>query len=252
MARKFSFELDFLFGIILVYVLFTKQSTMKSLTFASICIMLGALCNAQDCKQYYFFQNNKTVEMTIYNKKGDESGKNIYTISDVKTSGSETTATVNSEMFDKKGKSVVKATNEMKCNGGVMMMDMKMMIPQQTMEQYKTAEAKSEEVYLEYPAGMKEGDQLKDGSFKMTGQNGPIAFTLTLNITDRKVEGKESVTTTAGTWDCFRIASKTKLTIKMAINIPSNFETTEWYAPGFGIVKSETKGSGSTAITAIR
>jgi hypothetical protein len=35
-------------------------------------------------------------------------------------------------MFDKKGKSIVKATNNVKCNGGVMMMDMKMMIPATT------------------------------------------------------------------------------------------------------------------------
>jgi hypothetical protein len=225
---------------------------MKSLTLTSICFVLGTFCSAQDCKQYFFLQNNKTVEMTIYNKKGDESGKNIYTISDVQTSGNETTATVNSDMLDKKGKSVIKGTNVIKCNGGVMMMDMKMMIPQQQMEQYKTGEAKAEAVYLEYPTGMKEGDQLKDATFKMTGENGPITFTLTLNITDRKVEGKETVTTTAGTWECFRITSKSKLTIKMAINIPSNFETTEWYAPGFGVVKSETKGGGGTAITAIR
>ena len=190
--------------------------------------------------------------MTIYNKKGDESGKNVYTITDVQASGNEATATVNSELFDKKGKSVVKATNNIKCNGGVMMMDMKMMIPQQQAEQFKNGEAKAENVYLEYPAGMKEGDQLKDGSFTMTGQNGPMNYTLTLNITDRKVEGKESVTTTAGTWECFRITSKSHMVMKMAVSIPMNFESTEWYAPGFGVVKTESKGGGGTAITAIK
>ena len=37
----------------------------------------------QDCKNYYFLQNNKTVEMTITNKKGDVTGKQVYTISGV-------------------------------------------------------------------------------------------------------------------------------------------------------------------------
>ena len=189
--------------------------------------------------------------MTFYNKKGEESGKDIYNISDVQTSGTETTATVNSEMFDKKGKSIAKSTSNIKCNGGVMMMDMKMMLPQQQVEQFKTGEAKADNMYLEYPSGMKVGDQLKDGNFTMTGQNGSMNYTISLAITERKVEAQESVTTTAGTWQCFRITSKSHMNVKTVIGIPMNFETTEWYAPGFGVVKTESK-SGSTAITSIK
>ena len=225
---------------------------MKCIIFTGVILVTAICCSAQDCKQYYFLQNNKTVEMTIYGKKGDVSGKNVYNISEVQSSGSTTSATVNSEMFDKKGKSIVKATNNVKCNGGVMMMDMKMMIPQQQMEQFKTGEAQAEGVYMEYPANMKEGDQLKDASIKMTGQNGPMNYTLTMDVTERKVQGKESVTTTAGTWDCFKITSKTHLNIKMGVGIPMNFESTEWYAPGFGIVKTENNKGGGTAITAIK
>ncbi|HSC40178.1 MAG TPA: hypothetical protein VLD19_19975, partial [Chitinophagaceae bacterium] len=85
----------------------------------------------QDCKNYYFLQNNKTVEMTITNKKGDVTGKQVYTISGVGSSGGTTSGTVNSEMFDKKGKSIAKASGTMKCSGGVFMIDMKMMLPAQ-------------------------------------------------------------------------------------------------------------------------
>jgi hypothetical protein len=225
---------------------------MKSLVFTGISFLLATNLNAQDCKQFYFLQNNKVVEMTIYNKKGDVTGKNVYNITDVKTSGRETTSTVNSEMFDKKGKSTVKATSNIKCNGGVISLDMKMMLPQAQAEQFKSTDAKAESVDLEYPTNMKVGDQLKDAHFKMAGTSGPINFTLNMDITDRKVEGKESVTTTAGTWDCFKISTKTKMTVKMAINIPTNIETTEWYAPGFGVVKTENKGGGGTAITSIK
>ncbi len=225
---------------------------MKSVIIACILLTLATLSNAQDCKQFYFLQNNKTVEMTIYSKKGDVAGKNVYNITDVQTSGGVTTSTINSEMFDKKGKSTVKATNNVKCSGGVIQMDMKMMIPQAQAEQFKTGEAQAESVYLEYPANMKEGDQLKDAHFTMTGTSGPLNYTMKMDITDRKVEAKESVTTTAGTWDCFKISSKVKLNVKMAINIPSNFESTEWYAPGFGVVKTENKGGGGTAITSIK
>ena len=131
-------------------------------------------------------------------------------------------------------------------------MDMKMMIPQQQMEQFKNMEMKAESNYLEYPANMKEGDQLKDANFTMTAQNGPVPYNMDMKISERKVLGKESVTTPAGTWECFKISSKSKINMKMGINIPMNFETTEWYAPGFGIVKSENSKGGGTEITAVR
>src|SRR5204863_6555550 len=102
-------------------------------------------------------------EMTIYNKKGEPNGKQVYKISDVNGSGPAVSAVVNSEMFDKKGKSINKATGNYKCNGGIMMVDMKMSVPSQQMEQFKNAEAKSQDIYIEYPATMNVGDQLTDG-----------------------------------------------------------------------------------------
>src|SRR5438874_574470 len=99
--------------------------------FTLVCLYCSLKMYAQKCGDYLFLQNNKMVEMTIYNRKGEENGKQIYTVSNVTNSGSSTTATLNSEMFDKKGKSIVKASNNIKCVDGVMMMNMKMMMPQQ-------------------------------------------------------------------------------------------------------------------------
>ncbi len=73
-----------------------------------------------------------------------------------------------------------------------------------------------------------------------------------MNVTDRKVEAKEAVTTTAGTWDCYKISFKSKMVIKMTvIGIPLNLSGTEWYAPGVGVIKTESK-NGGTAITSIK
>jgi hypothetical protein len=42
---------------------------------------------SQNCDGFYYLQKNKVVEMTLTNKKGKETGKNVYTISDVNKSG---------------------------------------------------------------------------------------------------------------------------------------------------------------------
>jgi hypothetical protein len=223
-------------------------------TFLLAC-SIGLLVNSsqgQDCKNYYFLQANKTIEMTIYNKKGDANGKQVYTVSDVTTKGNSLSATVNSEMFNNKGKSIAKGHSEMACTGGVMMIDMTMQLPQQQQEQFAKADVKADKIYIEYPASMKAGDKLKDATLDMTIDNSGMKQTINMVTSDRTVVGKESVTTTAGTWDCFKITYKSKITIKtMGIGMPFNIEGTEWFAPGFGIVKTESK-HGGTAITAIK
>jgi hypothetical protein len=207
---------------------------------------------SQNCAGFYYLQNNKTVEMTITNKKGKDVGKNIYTISNVQKTGGTISSTVNSEFISSNGKSVAKATNVMKCTGGIMMMDLKMFIPSTQQEQMGTVSSGGGEAYLEYPANIKEGDVLKDGQFSMdyktsTGMNGHIS----VDVTNRKVEGKESVTTAAGTWECYRITYHSKILIKMIVGIPMNSDVTEWYAPGFGVVKTESN-SGKTEITSVK
>ena len=224
---------------------------MKKITLSAL-LFVSTYSFSQSCAGFYYLQNNKTVEITITNKKGKEVGKNIYTVANVQRSASTVTATVNSEFVASNGKSVSKATNVIKCTNGIIMMDLKMFIPSTQQEQTGTSASGGGEAYLEYPANMKEGDVLKDGQFSMdyktsAGLNGHMI----VEITNRKVEGKESVTTPAGTWDCFKITYHSKVGIKIVVNIPTNSDVTEWYAPGFGVVKTESN-NGKTEITSVK
>jgi len=225
---------------------------MKLLFSFSLLLICGTLFS-QDCSNYYYLQNNKTIEMTISNNKGKESGKMTYTVSDSRKSGDAVTATIHSEFVDAKGKSITKATNNVKCVNGVMQMDMKVFIPAAQQEQIKSGTATASDVYLEYPATMNVGDQLKDGLLNMDYETASgLKSSIEVSITERKVEGKETVTTPAGTWECYKITSKNKITSRIAgIGIPIRMDVTEWYAPGFGVIKTESK-TGKTEITSIK
>jgi hypothetical protein len=237
-----------------VYLYTIKFIDMNRKPFLLVAFLLlcGAV-NAQNCKNYLLLQNNKKVEMTIYNKKGKEDGKQVWNVSNSKSSGNTTTATINSEFFDKKGKSINKSINEVKCVGGQLMMNMKMMLSEQQMGMMKDGSIKATGEFLEYPANLKDGDQLKDGNLQIdyemeSGMKGSIE----LSITNRKIEGKESVTSPAGTWECFKITSNQKIVSRIGgIGIPIKMEITEWFAPGVGVIKSESK-FGSTLITSIQ
>jgi hypothetical protein len=227
-------------------------SPMKKMISFFIAIVCCYYLDAQGCNNYYYMQNNKTITMTLFNGKGKENGKYIYKVSDVKSNGGTITSRVESQVMDDKGKTIAGSTANMKCTGGMYMADMKVMMPPQQANQMKDLDANSE-FYLEYPASIKVGDVLKDGTFNadMTGSNG-MEMSLEMHISDRKVVGEETVTTSAGSWKCYRITHTDKLKTKVAgMGIPITINTTEWFAPGFGIVKTESKW-GRSEITSIQ
>jgi hypothetical protein len=234
-------------------------------------LLAGSSAWSQDCSQYLFLQQGKTIEVTSYNKKGEPNGKNVYTVSNVSNSGGTTTGTLSSQMFDKKDRPTNTSTSTVKCTGGAIQMDMKFMLPDGPAGKMSSAQVSGSGGILEYPSGMKAGDTLKNGNIVLTnssnssGPGGPPgpppppnpfsggSSTLSMWIYDRHVIGQESVTTTAGTWNCIKITYKSKVNYKSgpfpAPNI--NIDVTEWYAPGVGIIKTQTD-RGSTAITSIK
>lgn len=229
-------------------------------------LLTGIAAWTQDCSQYLFMQRDKTIEMTIYNKKGEPIGKQVYTVSNVTNSGGVTTATVNSQLFDKKGRSTTGASSTIKCTGGAFQVDMKLMMPQGPADRMSNAQVTGGNGILEYPAGMKAGDTLKSGNIILTTSSsgpagGPPAppspfsqgSTFTMSVFDRKVLGQDTVTTTAGSWNCVKIAYKSKANMKSGpFPTPTiNIDGTEWFAPGVGIIKTESQ-HGSTAITSIK
>ena len=224
---------------------------MKTAALA-VLLLVSSYVRSQKCTDYYYMQNNKTIEMAIKNKKGNQTGRVVYIISNLGNDGNAVTATVNSEMFDKNGKSISKAANNMRCENGVLLMDMKMLIPSAQQEQMDDMSASGTVSYIQYPITIHEGDRLNDASFatdfaSSSGLKGNISIT----ISNRRVVGNESVTTSAGTWDCVKITYHSKMVFKIGLGIPMSADVTEWYAPGFGVVKTES-GGGSTEIISIK
>jgi hypothetical protein len=155
-------------------------------------------------------------------------------------------------LFDKTGKSIAKANSQVKCLGGVMMVDMKMLMPQQG-HSTGNGEATIGNEFLEFPSNLHIGEQLKDGGFTMKVTVQTLQESVVIKITERKVVAQGPVTTPAGSWSCFKIDSRNTVTMNMGGNAmpPMSTESISWYKPGFGIIKTQTV-NGSTAITSIK
>jgi len=208
---------------------------------------------SQDCSFYYPKTKGATLEYKSYDKKNGLTGMTRHRVKDITQSGNTVSATIAVESFDKKEKLL--GTNEftVKCEGGIYYIDMKNYMNSEALAAYEDMDISIESDNLEMPSSLKVGDKLNDGSLLITvSSSGMKLMTMTTNITNRKVDAKEKITTDAGTFDCYKISYDISTKMMMSMN----FSATEWYAKDVGMVKSESysKGSlsGSTILTAIK
>lgn len=72
----------------------------------SLLFFIPMLSNAQECSSYLFMSDNSTVQMTVYDKKGKESGTQTWKISEVKKNGNQYESVVAGSFKDEKGKEI--------------------------------------------------------------------------------------------------------------------------------------------------
>jgi hypothetical protein len=232
---------------------------MKKLALLLLLSLTVFNCYSQDCLNYYYLTDNSEIELTITDKKGNVSGKSIYKISNVKKDGNTVSSVIHSIFYNEKGKQLSEAEGKFKCNGASIDVDMKMSISGEQMAAYKDMEVIADDAYINYPIKLKIGETLPDGKFNMEIKNNGVPFSgIDYDVTNRKVESSEKITSPVGSWDCFKIGYDIKMVIRtMGIPVPMNLKAYEWYAPGFGVVKTESysknsKLMGQTLLTGIK
>ncbi|PHN08549.1 TapB family protein [Flavilitoribacter nigricans] len=202
-----------------------------------LAVSCGTILYAQDCGTFYQFVENASYEYGLYDHKDKSQGRQIMRISDVTETGGAVTAKVNSKFIpEKKNQDTFEATSEVSCEDGTLHMDISMNMTQMT-SQFSEMEVSMEGDPLMIPSALKAGQTLPDATTKIkTGMNGMSLMTVTLSVTDRKVEGMETITTPAGTFECYKITQTTSMKTIMS----KSFTTEEFYAEGVGLVRSNT------------
>lgn len=182
-------------------------------------------------------QKGKVIVVTTHGEDGIVVKKTVRTVDDISTANGYQIATITAEVFDASGQSRKKNTLYYQCNGTLLAVDVSSLMPQ-------TGNSKIAPVYLEYPAAISVGSHLPDltAKFSITADN--RTYLATLKFYDRNVKARETVTTPAGTYDCFKNTYRITVTYSGSSQPPpaSTSQSTEWYSPTFGVVKSESLG----------
>ncbi|MCB9188282.1 MAG: hypothetical protein H6599_03260 [Flavobacteriales bacterium] len=208
---------------------------------SSIIMMLFFIGNysAQECGNFIPMKEGYKWEVTNFNKKGKEEGKSVNTVSSVVNENGLTTAKVDIVSTD--GKDEITTSFDISCDGTTFKMGMTFFLPAEQMEQMQSVESMEVELDMEdmeFPNELEVGQDLKDAQMTMTAKmNGIQVMNTTTIIKNRKVLGKESITTASGTYDCFKIEQTSY--VKMGF-IEREVKSISFLSEGIGVVRSES------------
>ena len=194
------------------------------------------MSNSQDCTKF-FPQNEGTVMVTKhYEKKDREISTTKQTILRKTVQGNELKIDIKMDSSSPDTDSVYSAEFSYLCKDGKLYIDMSNYLGTM-LDAYKGMEVEINSEKLEIPSELVEGQTLTSGKVDVKiKSNGFQIMNIVITISDRKVEKKETITTPAGTFECFKITQKT--TSKTGF---VNIETfsSEWISEKVGVVRTE-------------
>jgi len=212
------------------------------------------------CGALILFHQGAIIEGTSYDAAGKVTAKQTTTVTDVKDEAGVLIAHCSAVM---EGAGAGKNMEMIyKCDGSNLYMDMTALM--QNFSSLKNI--KGEIKPIEFPINISEGQTLPDASYTITMDKGPTKMDITTTYKNRTVGPKEKITTTGGSWDCFKVhcdiasdikgLDETTAKVMEAVKNSTKMEMAMWFSPGFGIVKTETyragKLSSRSEITSIK
>jgi len=219
--------------IMLSYMKTNNLYDMKNLLLLLLALVAPFFLMAQ-CNPYYEIREGMVMETTNYNSKDKQEGKQVTTIKSFEENSSGWVASMNVEAYDKKDKLIYSQDDvEIRCEDGTIKIDMDRFIPQESLEAFKEMDMEINMDDLELPDNLEVGQQLDGGTFTMSGS---LPMKMETTITNRKVDSKETITTPAGTFDCFVITYD----MVMKMGVKRTMMNKEWIAKDVGVVKSAT------------
>ena len=212
---------------------------------------VGRATGKNGCEILFPTKQGTRREMTIYNAKGNVTGTIRQKVESVTNTAKGMKIATTQEMYDKKGKQIFSGTANMWCEGDRFYVDAQSLLNEQTLKMFKDVKSKVTGVDIAYPSRMSAGQSLPDAEVTITAEAADFPLPpITLRTIDRKVQSIESITTPAGTFQCYKIS----YSIVMKSMITVRMSAVEWMSREVGCVKSESydkkgKRIGSTLLT---
>ncbi|UII33054.1 DUF3108 domain-containing protein [Fulvivirga ulvae] len=205
---------------------------MKRVFVILIVIILSFGKGFTQCNPFYNLKEGSKWELTSYNAKDKVTGRQVNELRSLEESSNGWVATIYFQSFDKKDDLVYEKEVELECEDGIIKMDMERFIPEESLQAFKDMNMTVEVDNLEWPSDLSVGKTLDDGAITLSGD----FLNMKVDVTDRRVENKEKITTPAGTFDTFKVSYN----VKMKMMMSRESKAIDYIAEDVGIVRSES------------
>ncbi|MEP7238274.1 MAG: hypothetical protein ABI685_10430 [Ferruginibacter sp.] len=213
-----------------------------------------------NCGSLILFKKGAVVEGTSYDANGKQTSKQTTTVNDVSEEGGMLVAKSTSLTNGAAGQKTINLVY--KCDGTNIYTDLNEMLANFA----SMGTVKGDVKPVQFPLNISEGQTLPEASYTISMDRGAMKMDITSTVKNRTVGAKEKITTTAGSWDCYKVSSdmdsdvqgldeRTKK-IMDAVKAKTKLSMIMWYTPEIGIVRTEMYSNGKltsrTDITAIK
>lgn len=206
------------------------------------------------CRVFFPMEVGNIREVTNYNAKGKVTGSVRQEVKQVSKTPQGVRVSVFNTMYDKKGEVISSGEIAMQCQDNEFHADAKLLLDPNTMGPFKNMDVQVESVDIIYPSKMYVGQLLPEAQVSVRAAMSGVSLPpISIRAMDRKVLAIESVTTPAGTFECYKIGYE----IQVKALLSQKMRGTEWIAEGVGMVKSESydkrgKLVGQTVLTLMK
>ncbi|QAA81765.1 hypothetical protein EI546_08545 [Aequorivita sp. H23M31] len=211
-----------------------------------LCVAPWAI-SQNDCSMYYPLIEGAEFQITNYDKKDKPTAVIDYKVLDVSSTGSEKVGTMQGTVKDKKGKDLSEMKFKVTCRDNKLSVDFNSLLSPEMVDQFKNMDYDITGTNLDWPNDISVGQTLPDANMTMKISISGMNMTMSMDILNRKVIGKETVTTPAGTFDCYVVTYDTEVDM----GIRQKTSSKQWVAKGVGMVKQEDSKNGKIMDTSL-
>jgi hypothetical protein len=204
-------------------------------------------------KAFFPYKEGTKLTYQTIDKKGKLSQEYTYTVKKLTGSGNHFTIVYAVEYFNDKGKKLYIDEISARQEGDKMYLDMSNFLNKSAFQQNGEIPASIEITgnNMEIPLVPVPGTTLPDANVTMALKMGILTLKMTVNVTNRKVEALENITVKAGNFSAFKLTGNVSGSI---LGIKVNNQSSDWYAYGVGLVKTESfkKGELQTVMELVK
>lgn len=209
---------------------------MKTLITLVLCLFVY-VSSAQDCGYMDKLDQDDSWTYSAYDAKNKPSGSVSYKVQKKWNSADSTIVRLEMETQGKKKEENMILEYDMACANGAIYVDMDRMFSP-ILESMEGMEFTVESDQIVMPLNLNVGDELPDANVTVQiMMNGTVFMTMNISIIERKVIAKETVTTDAGTFECY-VLEQTSLVKNRMMNVRTTSK--EWLNMEYGMIRSES------------